>query len=102
MDDLAFWFHPEANAEVLDAHDRYFDVRAELAEDFEADIERSREVIARSPQTWPAYLFGTQRYLMKRFPFFIVFRVTDVRIEIIAVAHERQRPGYWSDRSAAR
>ncbi|HQX51398.1 MAG TPA: hypothetical protein PLR25_15895 [Planctomycetaceae bacterium] len=86
---------------VLAAHDRYCEVRLELAEDFEAGLQRSREVIARSPQTWPAYLFGTQCYLMKRFPFFIVYRVTDVRIEIIAVAHERQRPGYWSDHSAA-
>ncbi|TWT81727.1 hypothetical protein CA13_31800 [Planctomycetes bacterium CA13] len=101
MDDLPFWFHLDADAEVLAAHDRYFEVRPELAEDFEAELERSRDVIARRPQTWPAYLFGTQRYLMKRFPFFIVFRVTNVRIEIIAVAHERQRPGYWADRSAA-
>lgn len=100
MDDLPFWFHPDANAEVLAAHDRYFEVRPELAEDFEAELERSRRVIERSPQTWPEYLFGTQRYLMKRFPFFIVFRVTDVRIEIVAIAHERQRPGYWADRSA--
>ncbi|MDA8746376.1 hypothetical protein N9N28_17270 [Rubripirellula amarantea] len=100
MDELPFWFHPDANTEVLAAHDRYFEVRPELAEDFEAELERSRRLIARSPQTWPAYLFGTQRYLMKRFPFFIVFRVTNVRIEIIAIAHERQRPGYWADRSA--
>ena len=93
MDELSFWFHPDANAEVLAAHDRYFEVRPELAEDFEAELERSRQVIARTPQTWPAYLFGTQRYLMKRFPFFIVSRVTNVRIEIVATAHERQRPG---------
>jgi hypothetical protein len=49
MDDLPFWFHPDANAEVLAAHDRYFEVRPELAEDFEAELERSRKVIARSP-----------------------------------------------------
>ncbi len=101
MDEFPFWFHPDANAEVLAAHDRYFEVRPELAEDFEAELERSRLVIGRSPQTWPAYLIGTQRYLMKRFPFFIVFRVANARIEIIAVAHERQRPGYWEDRTSA-
>lgn len=99
MDELPFWFHPDANTEVLAAHDRYFEVRPELAEDFEAELERSRLVIGRAPQTWPVYLNGTQRYLMKRFPFFVVFRVANTRIEIIAVAHERQRPGYWEDRA---
>jgi len=36
---------------------------------------------------------------MKRFPYFVVFRVALDRIEIIAIAHERQRPGYWADRN---
>ena len=100
MADLPFWFHPDARAEVLVAHDRYFEVRPDLAENFQLELERSRELIARSPMTWPLYLFGTQRFLMKGFPYFVVYRRTDVRIEIVAVAHERQRPGYWSDRSA--
>ena len=56
---------------------------------------------ARNPLTWPAYLCGTQRYLMKSFPYFIVFRVTKFGIEIIAVAHERQRPGYWTQRTVS-
>jgi toxin ParE1/3/4 len=99
MDELPFWFHPSASAEVLVAHDRYFDVAPELAENFQSELERSRVTITRNANTWPAYLLGTRRYLMKRFPYFIVYRLTDVRIEIVAVAHERQRPGYWADRT---
>ena len=70
----------------------------ELAESFQEELERSRQTIARVPLAWPAYLSGTQRYLMKGFPYFIVYRVVEIRIEIIAVAHERQRPGYWAQR----
>ena len=101
MDEQQFWFHPDAYAEVLSAHDRYAEVTIELAERFQDELERSRQTIARNPHTWPAYICGTQRYLMKSFPYFIVFRDTKTRIEIIAVAHERQRPGYWTQRTVS-
>ena len=71
MAELPFWFHPDSTAEVLVAHDRYFDVTPELAEDVQNELERSRAIIARSTTTWPSYLHGTQRFLMKRFPYFI-------------------------------
>jgi hypothetical protein len=35
---------------------------------------------------------------LKRFPFTIVYEVTQTRIAVIAVAHQRQRPGYWRAR----
>jgi plasmid stabilization system protein ParE len=101
MDEHPFWFHPDAYAEVLSSHDRYAEVTIELAERFQDELERSRQAIARNPLIWPSYSYGTQRYLMKTFPYFIVFRVTKNRIEIIAVAHERQRPGYWTQRTVS-
>jgi hypothetical protein len=36
--------------------------------------------------------------VLRRFPFLLVFRITDVGVEIIAVAHGCRRPGYWRDR----
>jgi len=99
MAELPFWFHPDASAEAVAIHNHYFDVSPSLAEDFQVELERSRSVIARSPGTWPQYVHGTQCYLMKRFPYFVVYRVSDTRTEIIAIAHERQKPGYWSNRT---
>src|SRR5690554_329134 len=32
------------------------------------------------------------------FPYFIVFRVLNGGIQILAVAHYRRRPNYWSER----
>jgi hypothetical protein len=48
----------------------------------------------------PSFLFGRCRYVMKRFPFVVVYRVTTDRIEIIAVAHGSRKPGYWKKRLA--
>jgi hypothetical protein len=36
--------------------------------------------------------------VLRRFPFVIIFREAAVRIEILAIAHGRRRPGYWRDR----
>ena len=47
------------------------------------------------------YLFGTQRYIMKRFPFVVVYRVAADGIEVVAVAHGSRKPGYWKNRLAS-
>jgi plasmid stabilization system protein ParE len=36
---------------------------------------------------------------VKRFPFRIVDRVVDNSILVVAIAHGRRRPRYWSDRT---
>src|SRR5574341_1434112 len=58
------------------------------------ELDAAIEQIERGPRQWPPYLGGTRRYLFHRFPFFVVFRETGTRIEIVAVAHGRRRPGY--------
>ena len=39
---------------------------------------------------------GTRRILLDRFPFTIDYRVTSNTLNIVAVAHQKRRPGYWS------
>jgi len=45
-----------------------------------------------------AYLHGTRRVVLQRFPFFIVFLDWQEEIYIVAVAHTKRRPGYWKGR----
>jgi len=98
MADTTFWFHPDAKLEALSAHDRYCEASESVGEAFQLELERARDAIARDPRIWASYLHGTQRYLMRRFPYVVVFRSTNDRIEIIAIAHGQQRPGYWASR----
>ena len=37
--------------------------------------------------------------LMQRYPYSLVYIVRDPKIVIIAVAHQRRRPGYWLSRT---
>lgn len=90
--------HPRAIADARAAR-RWYASRWEAAETaLVAELDAAISRISESPLRWPVYLHGTRRYLLKRFPFAIVFRVTDQTITVLAVAHARRRPGYWLNR----
>jgi plasmid stabilization system protein ParE len=65
---------------------------------FRDEFNRAMDAIGSSPEAWPPYVHETRRYLFRRFPFFVVYRVTPDEIQVVAVAHARRRPGYWKDR----
>ncbi|MBU1775437.1 MAG: type II toxin-antitoxin system RelE/ParE family toxin, partial [Gammaproteobacteria bacterium] len=41
---------------------------------------------------------GFRRVIVRRFPYSVVYRAKGEHIYIIAVAHQRRHPNYWSDR----
>jgi plasmid stabilization system protein ParE len=54
--------------------------------------------LRKAPNACSPYLHGTRRILLNRFPYFIVFRERLHDIQIIAIAHAKRRPGYWTKR----
>ena len=40
----------------------------------------------------------TRRVLLQRFPYQIVYRLSEDEIVIVAIAHLKRRPGYWRER----
>ena len=92
------WLHPEAIREARAAREWYNSWSDEVAEAFMTEMDSAIEEIGMGPRHWPNYLGQTRRYLLRRFPFFVVFREANDRIEILAVAHARRRPGYWLGR----
>ena len=50
--------------------------------------------IVAAPQRWPVFA-GALRYILRRFPFSVVYRVVDERIQVVAIAHPSRRPTYW-------
>jgi plasmid stabilization system protein ParE len=98
MSSLPLEFHPDARVDVVGAYDWYAQRSQTAAEAFQEELQRAGIAIQRSPLLWGNYLFGTRRYLMKRFPYIVVYRPAEDRIEVIAVIHGRRRPGFWKDR----
>ena len=98
MAKLRLEFFPDARKDVLKAYDWYAERSQDAADAFQDELEDARRAIEHSPERWSGYLFGTRRYVMKRFPFAIIYRITADRIEVVAVAHGRRIPGYWKPR----
>jgi plasmid stabilization system protein ParE len=69
---------------------------------FLTELDRAVESIQKAPDRWLNYTAQTKRFLLRRFPYFIVFRATTSEIEILAVAHGRRHPGYWRNRLSER
>ena len=93
-----FRYNAAAIAELERAATRYDGLRrglgAELVNAVDAKIDR----ILESPQRWPL-VRGTRRVLVGRFPYALIYReLQDGEIEIVAVAHAKRRPRYWSRR----
>ncbi len=91
-------FLHEAEVELWDAVAYYEDKANGLGLDFEVEIERSIQILGESPKCWPVRKDGTRRYLIRRFPYLAVYTYQNNHVWIIALAHCRRNPGYWSSR----
>lgn len=98
MPQLAVEFHPLAAGEA-EAAERWYRERNEIASArFQRELDRAVELISERANTGSPYLGNTRRVLLRRFPFFVVYRVRGDNAQIVAVAHARRRPGYWRTR----
>ena len=94
-------FHPHARAELLDAATYYEEQAAGLGGQFIDEAQRVADVLAESPGLGaPVRGYESLRkWPLRRFPYSVIYRAETDGLLILAVAHERRRPRYWSDRS---
>jgi toxin ParE1/3/4 len=90
--------HEDALAEAQSAYDWYATQDPTAAEAFIDELDHAMERIVTFPNLGGSYSSGTRRYVMKRFPFTLIYRERHRIIEIVAVAHARRKPGYWKKR----
>ncbi len=98
MPPFAVEVHPLA-ADEAEAAERWYRERNETAATrFRRELDRAVELIAERPEAAPPYVGNTRRFLLRRFPFVVVYRMFSERIQVVAVAHARRRPHYWLER----
>jgi toxin ParE1/3/4 len=100
MAKLPIEIHADAHAEEVAAFDWYRVRSQDAAAAFVEEIEQARLAIQESPESWAAYSHGTRRYLLKHFPYVVVYRLSAACIEIVAIAHGRRKTAYWAERLA--
>ncbi len=91
-------FHPHARAEIREARNWYFERSPLSAIAFAQTVENAIFRIREAPNTFPLADHGTRKFVLQRFPFNIFYLIRETEIVIVAVAHQKRRPGYWSSR----
>lgn len=91
-------YHPFALEELVQASE-YYELKVKgLGERLLDEIETAVNDVTTAPDRWPYFLLNTRRRLLDRFPYMIVYLEDPERIFILAVMHQRRRPGYWKKR----
>jgi plasmid stabilization system protein ParE len=93
-----FRFHPEAREDFRDAIRWYRSRSPIVATEFRGMASDVIREIAQTPQRWPKYLYGTRRFVLHRFPFSIIYLDDSDILSIVAVAHNKRKPGFWKQR----
>jgi toxin ParE1/3/4 len=71
-----------------------------LGQDFVTEVSGQLKRVAESPEAyspWPAN-GKFRRALLQRFPYVVFFMDEEDAIYVYAIAHAKQRPGYWARR----
>ena len=91
-------FHPAALREVENAQAWYEERSLLAASAFLLEMSTVVRRIRQTPHQYPSAEAGTRRVLLDRFPFTVYYRVKADTVTIVAVAHQKRRPAYWSSR----
>ena len=79
--------HPAAVREAALAFRWYSSRSARAAERFADALDRAICQVQERPESFPLHSAGTKRCLLSRYPYLVVFRELDDRVQVIAVAH---------------
>jgi plasmid stabilization system protein ParE len=95
---MSFSFHPEAEEELFAAIDFYEEREAGLGFDFSIEVFTAIKSVVAYPSAWPIREESIRRCLVNRFPYAVLYSVESRGIFILAVMHQRRKPGYWKER----
>lgn len=100
---LTVLYEEEAEDELIEAAAWYDAQREGLGEAFIGEVQRQVGRAAKAPEAFPTLESpGTERALrravLRRFPFVVVFVPVDDTLRVLAVAHGRRKPTYWTRR----
>jgi plasmid stabilization system protein ParE len=89
---------PQAVEEGRQARAFYLSKSPAVEEAFRQELESAIALIQEHPETWPKYALGTRRFVLNRFPYSLVYKTDGTHSLIVAIAHAKRKPGYWTTR----
>lgn len=96
MSDYAVELAPAAEADVRDAFVWYRERNALIADAFRTEVFDAIDRIAETPLAKAADEEGNRKRVLHRFPYSVIYEVSGTTVTVVAVAHHRRKPGYWT------
>jgi len=92
-------FHEEAESELNEAALYYEDRAPDLGLALLDEVEKASQRLLDNPMAYRAVDEEIRQAPVARFPYSVLYVIEpDKSIRIIAVAHQKRRPGYWRKR----
>ena len=97
---MKYSFHLKAKEEFLEAINYYESRSTGLGLEFANEIYSTIQRIIQFPTAGSKFSENTRRCLAQRFPFGVIYKVSEDKDEtiIIAVMQVNRKPGYWKKR----
>lgn len=92
-------FLAAARVDFDEAIDRYATHASPLiAEKFITEFEHALRLVVEHPQLGVPISKNARAMMFRGFPYRLIYRNASDTVFIVAVAHQRRRPGYWAKR----
>jgi plasmid stabilization system protein ParE len=92
-------FHPLATRELVDAA-QFYEARAPgLGNRFLDEVERVVAFLQAHPEIGRPTGADIRVFPTRRFPYSLVYQLAGQELRVLAVAHHKRRPHYWTGRS---
>lgn len=89
---------PQAEAEIREAFLWYFERSPLAADAFRTEVFDAIDGLAQLADTWPMDEDGVRRHVLSHFPYSVHYELANHVATVLAVAHQRRKPGYWRQR----
>ncbi len=95
---MQIMLHEAAEAEMLEAAGYYEERASGLGLSFLGEVETMMQTVLTHPEAYQRVGNELRRAILKKFPYSLLYAIESDRIRVIAVAHQKRRPGYWLSR----
>ena len=95
-----FTIQPEAADEANAAFNWYENQQPGLGGEFYRELTRGFEFIVENPLLSRIVYRGLRKRKLNRFPYLVVYQVTDEEVSVVSVFHGSRNPAVWKRRAA--
>jgi plasmid stabilization system protein ParE len=90
--------HPEASADIQAEANYYEEIQAGLGAAFLDEVDAAIDTVLGMPEAFPIRRTNIRVFVFARFPFSLLYRVSESALEVLVVRHHARHENYGMDR----